>query len=89
MPFQPGLQRGVSRRDYERVALEAVSSAAAIVAARAPGDLAAFRGFLVELAEVAANAHKEGGFLGMGGVRVTAAEEAAIARIKRAAGVAQ
>ncbi len=89
MPFQSGLRSGVSRADYERIALEAVSSATAIVAARAPRHLAAFRTFLVELALVAANAHKEGGFLGMGGVRVTAAEEAAIARIKRAAGVTQ
>jgi hypothetical protein len=87
MPFQSGLQPGMSREAYERTALEVVRAATATVATRAPGDLEAFRGFVLELAEVAANAHREGGFMGMGGVQVTAAEEAAIERVKRAAGI--
>lgn len=87
MPFQSGLQPGMSREAYERTALEVVRAATATVATRAPGDLETFRSFLLELAEVAANAHREGGFMGMGGVQVTAAEEAAIERVKRAAGI--
>ncbi len=85
--FQSGLRPGMKRADYERPALEAIRAAVAAVQARAPADLEAFRTFLVELAEVAANAHKEGGFAGVGGVRVTAAEAAAIGRVKRAAGL--
>ena len=42
---------------------------------------------LVELALVAANAHKEGGFAGVGGTRVSPAEAVAIARVKQAAGI--
>jgi len=87
MPFQSGLRPGMSPVDYERGALEAVRAATAIVEARASTDLEAFRGFVLELAQVAAHAHREGGFLGMGGVQVTAAEEAAIERVKRAAGI--
>lgn len=85
--FQSGLRPGMKRAQYEEPALEAIRAACKFVQTRSPADVAAFRTFLVELAEVAANAHKEGGFAGMGGVRVTAAEEAAIARVRRASGL--
>jgi hypothetical protein len=85
--FGTGLRPGMRPAEYEGPALEAIRAAAACVVARSPADAAAFRTFLVELGEAAANAHREGGLAGVGGIRVTAAEAAAIARIRRAAGL--
>jgi hypothetical protein len=85
--FQTGMRPGMKRAAYEEEALTAIRTATALLVTRAPEDLPAFRAFLVDLAEAAANAHKEGGFGGMGGVRVTAAEAAAIVRVKKALGL--
>jgi hypothetical protein len=43
---------------------------------------------LVSVAEQAASASKEGGFLGFGGVRVSDKEQAFIAEVKTASGAA-
>jgi hypothetical protein len=68
--------------------LERVKSAAALVAAKAtPDEAQAYRSMLVSVAEHAANASKEGGFLGFGGVRVSEAEKATLAEISGALGV--
>jgi len=81
-----GMRPGLSRAQYEAQSLAAIRTAAALVAQKAPGDLPAFRSFLLDLAEAAANAHKEGGIAGIGGIRVTAAEAAAIDRVRHALG---
>lgn len=86
--FGTGMRPGMRRDEYEEAALETIRSAIQIVAQRAPADLAVFRQLVIQVAEVAANAHEEGGFAGVGGVRVTAAEAAAIARVRRACGLA-
>jgi hypothetical protein len=80
--FQAGREPGMTVAEFEVQALNTLRAAAAVVAAKAPADLAAFTEFVISLANTAANAHKEGGFMGIGGVRVTPAEAAAIARIK-------
>jgi hypothetical protein len=85
--FQTGMRPGMKRAVYEEQALTAIRAATALLTTRAPDDLQAFRAFVVDLAEAAANAHKEGGFGGLGGVRVTAAEAAAIGRVKKALGL--
>jgi hypothetical protein len=88
--FQSGWRAGESRAErdqYEREALTAIREATAIITARSPEDLEPFRGFLVTLAEAAANANVEGGFMGMGGVRVSDSELATIGRIKDALGL--
>lgn len=85
--FQPGIVPGMRYADYEAPALEAIHAAVAAIQARSPEDVAPFQAFLLSLAEAAANAHKEGGFAGIGGTRVSAAEAAAIDRVKRAAGI--
>ena len=82
-----GLRPGMKAAAYETQALAAIRTAADVVARKAPADLLAFRTFVVDLAESAANAHKEGGLGGLGGIRVTAAEAAAIARVKKALGL--
>lgn len=45
-------------------------------------DLASFRAMMVDVAENVADASKEGGFLGFGGVRVSDKEESVLAQIR-------
>ncbi|MCS6881064.1 MAG: DUF937 domain-containing protein [Oscillochloridaceae bacterium] len=59
-------------------------SAAAIIKAKAPAEAERFRTMLVEVATKAAEAAKEGGFLGFGGKLVSEAEYAAIEEIRQA-----
>ena len=69
--------------------LERVRSAVALLEGKAtPAETEAYRKLLVNVAEQAANASKEGGFLGFGGVRVSDKEQAFITEVKTAAGVA-
>jgi hypothetical protein len=69
--------------------LERVRSATALVDGKAsPAEAEAYRTMLVSVAEQAANASKEGGFLGFGGVRVSDKEQAFITEVKAAAGTA-
>ena len=69
--------------------LERVKSTVALVDAKAtPAEAQAYKSMLVSVAEQAANASKEGGFLGFGGVRVSDKEQAFIAEVKAAAGIA-
>jgi hypothetical protein len=69
--------------------LARVSSAVELVAKKAsPAEADAYRQMLVSVANKAAEASKEGGFLGFGGVRVSEKEQAFIAEVKKAAGIA-
>ena len=61
--------------------LRAVS---AIVDQKAPEDAGAFKAWLREVAQKAAEAGNEGGFLGFGGVAVSDAEKATLAEISSA-----
>jgi hypothetical protein len=88
--FQTGWSHGMSRAqkaEYERASLDAISQAESTIRTKSPDDLVPFRDFVLKLAGAAANANVEGSFLGVGGVRVTPAEQAAIGRIKRALGI--
>jgi hypothetical protein len=67
-------------------ALEAIRSAADIVARKAPADFPDFREFLVKLAEVVADANRKGDILGVGAQRRTPDETAAIEAIRSALG---
>ena len=53
-----------------------------------PEERAGFRTWLLGLAEVTAEAGKEGGFLGIGAVRVSDKEKAALEELKEALGLA-
>src|SRR5262249_22762113 len=68
-------------------AVAAVRDAAALVDAKAPGDAAAFKAWLNHISQSVAEASKEGGFLGFGGVRVSDAEKATLAEISGALGL--
>jgi len=48
----------------------------------AEGDAEAYKGFVVGVAQAAAEAHKEGGFVGIGGTPVSEKEQAALDEIK-------
>jgi hypothetical protein len=59
-----------------------VRESVAAVASNSPGESAAYGQFLVDLVTNVASASKEGGFLGIGGTRISEAEQAAIDQIK-------
>lgn len=82
--FESGIRLGMPLRQVEAEALGAVRAATAIVRDRAPEDLDTFREFLIALAETAANAHREGGFMGFGGSRISPIEAVAIENVKQA-----
>lgn len=74
---------------FKAAVLQRVKSAADLVAAKAsPAEAAAYRKMLVDIAQKAAEASNEGGFLGFGGVRVSDKEKAFIAEVGKAAGMA-
>ena len=64
--------------------IETLRQAAAVIDAKAPGDAAAFKGWLRQISQHVAEASKEGGFLGIGGVPVSEAEKATLAEISSA-----
>jgi uncharacterized membrane protein len=86
--FSTGLRAGARYADYEAPALEAIRSAAAIIAGKAPAELPGFRSFLAEITMVVADANREGGFFGVGARRRTPGEAAAIQAVSRATGLA-
>jgi hypothetical protein len=65
-----------------RRAEAAVREALALLEQKAtPEELEAYRSFLLKLAETVARAHREGGFLGIGGKEVSESEQAALDEI--------
>jgi hypothetical protein len=76
-------------QNLKNAVLQRVQAAVALVAAKAsPAEADAYKQMLVDVAQQAADASKEGGFLGFGGVRVSDKEKAFIAEVKSAAGIA-
>jgi hypothetical protein len=57
-----------------------------ILDAKAPGDAVAFKDFLRGISQKVAEASLEGGFLGLGGVKVSDAEKATLGDIAKALG---
>ena len=78
---------GAKREDFKARAIEAVRQAAAVVEAKAPNDTAAYKEWLLRISRDVADASKEGGFLGFGGVAVSDAEKATLSEIQSALGV--
>lgn len=68
-------------------AMASVKSAADLVKQRAPAEYATYSKILLNAAYAAAEAVKEGGFLGMGGRKVTEAEQGVIDRLSGVLGV--
>lgn len=75
--------------NFKNAVLDRVKQAVGIVAQKAyPEEAKAYREMIVGIAEKAADASTEGGFLGFGGVRVSDSEQAFINEVKQAVGVA-
>jgi hypothetical protein len=73
--------------DIATVAADRLRSAMAILEAKAtPEEADAYKKFVMTVAQAAAGAHKEGGFLGIGGRQVSDAENHALDEISTALG---
>ncbi len=71
-----------SAGDIATFATERLRQAVGLLAAKGTAEeVDAYRRFVLDVAEAAANAHREGGFLGVGGKLVSEDEQAALDRI--------
>ncbi|MBK8209963.1 MAG: hypothetical protein IPK78_08195 [Rhodospirillales bacterium] len=81
---------GASPADIRARAIDALKHAAAIVDAKgSPQEAADFKEWLRELTQKVAEAAKEGGFLGFGGVQVSGEEQTALNEISQALGLSE
>jgi hypothetical protein len=75
--------------EIKALALQTCREVATLFARKAPApEVEGYKRWLLTVAQRAAEAAKEGGFLGIGGVRVSEAEQATLAEIAGALGVA-
>jgi hypothetical protein len=83
-PAAVGPASGAPRRgeDLERLVFDRLRAAIRILDLSAtPEEVAEYKRFVYGVAEAVANAHKEGGFLGVGGTRVSEREQAVLDRV--------
>ena len=74
--------------DVRQLATSRLRDAAALIESKASADEAqAYKEFAVSVAEAVANAHKEGGFAGIGGKPVSENEQAALDEIRSTLGL--
>jgi len=78
---------GSNAADIKTKTIESLKQVSALLDSKAPADAAAFKGWLRQISEHVAEAAEEGGFMGFGGVKVSAAEKATLSDISRALGV--
>lgn len=76
--------KGLKPAEIAPKCIDALRQVAAVLDAKAPGDAAAFKAWLRQISEHVAEAATEGGFLGIGGVRVSDAEKATLKEISSA-----
>jgi hypothetical protein len=70
--------------EVKQQALDALRDVNTLVGSKAPDEAEGFRSWIQSVADKAAEASMEGGFLGIGGVQVSAAEKATLAEIRSA-----
>jgi hypothetical protein len=78
------LEDGLDEKSPRASMMAIVQGAAAAVKAKSPVDVKSFSDTMIGLSRKVAEASKEGGFLGIGGTRVSKEEDAAIAEITAA-----
>jgi hypothetical protein len=78
--------KGAQLGEIKGRAIEELRAVSALVDAKAPEDAAGFKAWLREVAQKAAEAGNEGGFMGFGGVAVSDVEKATLAEISTALG---
>jgi hypothetical protein len=76
--------QGAKADDLKQRAIDSVREAAALVGQKAPLEATSYKGWLLKIAGNVAEASKEGGFLGFGGVPVSDAERATLAELTAA-----
>lgn len=81
-----GTEIGAIKAKLQATAVEKVKAAVAILRAKSPQDLAAYQGFVAGVGQKIAQAASEGGFLGLGGERVSADEKQMLAQLDGALG---
>ena len=82
---QPALdqERARAAGDVGTAVREGLGEGLAILEQKAtPDEVEAYKRFVVAVAEAAAKAHKEGGFIGIGGEEVSESEQAALDEIR-------
>jgi hypothetical protein len=82
-----GLQaklKGAKPQEIKARCIETLQQARTVVEAKAPADSAAFKSWLYQISQKVAEASKEGGFMGIGGVTVSEAEKATLGEISAA-----
>ena len=73
--------------DVAKAVTERLGEAVGILKEKAsPEEVDAYRNFVMDVAEAAAKAHKEGGFIGIGGKQVSESEQAALDQIEATLG---
>lgn len=77
---------GAKPTDAVQRSLANLREVSAILDAKAPQDAAGFKTWLRAISQNVADASSEGGFLGIGGVKVSEAEKATLAEISKALG---
>lgn len=75
---------GVQPKEITKKAINEVRETGDLVRAKAPAEFAAYSDWLQAIAQKAAEASAEGGFLGFGGVQVSDAEKATLEDIRKA-----
>lgn len=75
---------GAEAADVKPKVIGSLRQVAALLDAKAPEDAPAFKAWLHDVARRVAEASREGGFLGFGGVRVSDAEKATLDEISEA-----
>ena len=76
--------KGAQLGGLKDIAIAELRDVSAILDTKAPGDAPSFKAWLRKIAQKAADAGTEGGFLGFGGVAVSDAEKATLTEISTA-----
>ena len=79
--------RGSKAADVKGKSIAALRDVAALIETKAPADAPGFKNWLHHIAEGAAEAAGEGGFLGFGGVQVSDVEKATLTELSSALGL--
>ncbi len=87
-PGDLGIPKAKSKEEAQTNALAALTAAAELVDAKTPEQAAGFKSWLYEVSKKVAEASKEGGFLGIGGERISEAEEEMLTAVSGALGLA-
>ena len=79
--------KGVAVGEMKNQSIAALREVSQLLDSKAPSDAAGFKTWLHHIAENAAEASAEGGFMGFGGTQVSGAEKATLAELSKALGL--